>query len=878
MGLTPGARLGPYEIIAAIGAGGMGEVYRARDTRLGRTVAIKVLPAEFAADPDRRARFEREARAISALAHPHVCALYDVGREGNVDFLVMEHLEGETLAQRLARGPVPLDQALEYATQIAAGLYEAHRLGFVHRDLKPANVMLTRTGARLLDFGIARMRPASAQHGRDASTHMVTAEHTFVGTVPYVSPEQIAGGQVDTRSDLFSFGVLLFELVTGRLPFEGKTTAGTIAAIVENEPTALAAHLPTVPPALERLVEHCLIKTPETRWQSARDVELELRAIRGSGREATAVGAKPFVKRRRLLWEGVAAVALLASGLAAGMGWSRVREPVVAVPGPLVHFSVPLASGESIHEYNSSSLALSPDGSRIVYAVNKPGARGLYLRALDAPAATLVAGSEQASNPFFSPDGQWIAFESGGSLKKVRADGGTPVRITDTPYFSGGSWSDDGIVFAPSFTSGLFRVPAGGGRPSRLTTVDTANGEGAHLWPQVMPGGGVLFTIWMGTSFDEAKLAVFSPATGRYAVVMERGFHGRYASGRLLFARGSRVFSVPFDPAVPAATGEAEQIVDGVAGDANAGSVMFSVGGRGTLAYVPGTPRAVHRSLIAVDAQGTPRTISPDSRAFVSTRVSPDGRRIAIWLEEGASAAVFLKDLSRDPLTRLTYSGDDHGPVWSPDGRRIAFESGRASTHHLFVRAADGSGEDRQVTTGDRHHYLNDWSPDAQSLIYTEFHPETSADLWLVNVEGPPRPRPFRATRFAEKQAAFSPDGKWVAYVANDSDRNEVYVQAVGGSGNRTQLSSDGGDEPAWSRSGDRVFYRSGNRMMAVGITKTGEAAEGRPAVVFEGMYHSNISPNRSYDLAPDGRFIMVSMPDAASAPRQVNVVLNRLR
>jgi serine/threonine protein kinase/Tol biopolymer transport system component len=872
--LTPGVRLGPYEIVSELGSGGMGTVYRARDTRLGRTVAIKVLHADTAADPDHRARFEREARLLSSLSHPGVCAFYDIGHENGLDFLVLEYIEGETLAARLARGPLPLDAALEIGAQIAAGLHEAHRAGVIHRDLKPANVMLTRTGARLLDFGLARLRPAAASPSAATGT-VLTAEHTLAGTIPYMSPEQLLGGDVDSRSDVFSLGVVLYEALTGRRPFNGDAPTAIMAAILERNPSGLSADLPGAPPALERLIRNCLIKDPDVRWQSARDLELELSAMRRTTTAATSPH-QPAAPRR---WLTIVGLIALASVVAGGViAWSAIRKANRSeAPAPLVHFAIQLEDGESIHEHNSSSVALSADGARIAYAVNTRAGRGLYLRAFDSPSGTLVPGTDRATSPMFSPDGRWLAFESGGALKKVPLDGGAAVRLCDLPYYAGGSWGPDGIVLAPSFTSGLYRVEASGGRPTRLTTVDESNGERAHVWPQVLPDGRVLFTVWTGTSFDQARIALLTPATGRYDVVLDGGFHGRHAGNRLIFARGNQLFEAPFDPDRDTRAGAPVPLVDGVAGDDGSGVAMFAVDRRGTLAYRPGRQQPVPRSIVEVDQKGARRTVSDGSRAFVALRLSPDERRLAVWIEE-AVAALWLKDMSRDPLTRLTFSGDDHGPVWSPDGRRIAYESGRASTHRIFVRAVDVPGEDRQVTSGDHHHYLNDWSPDGASLLYTEFHPETGADLWLVNADGPPRPRPFRATPFAEKQATFSPDGRWIAYVANDSDVNEVYVQSTAGGGDRTQISSGGGDEPAWSRKGDRLYYRTGPRMMTVPVT-TGESfSAGRPEPLFEGMYHYNVSPNRTYDVTSDGRFIMVALPDPSSTPRAVNVILNRLR
>ncbi len=872
-----GARLGPYEILSAIGSGGMGDVYRARDSRLGRTVAIKVLPPAYAADPDRRARFEREARAISSLAHPHVCTLYDVGHDSGVDFIVMEHLDGESLAERLKRGPPPLDEALQYAIQIAAALYEAHRLGVVHRDLKPGNVMITRNGARLLDFGLARLRPTDEPGSAPSpeTQTVVTAPHVVLGTVSYMAPEQLRGREADSRSDIFSFGVLLFELVTGRRPFDADTGAGIMAGILEKDAPSLSVDSKSsVPAALERLVRNCLIKEPERRWQSARDLELQLSAIQE--RQSDIPAARQPAKLRTIAAVAAAAVLLGAGAVLGGLalrGW-RGQGPS---PGRSVQFHIPLAAGESIHEHNSSSVAFSADGTKIAYAVTRQDSRGGYVRSLDATTAKWIPTGDRMASPFFSPDGQWIAFESGGSLKKVELDGGTPVLLCETPYFAGGSWAPDGtIVLVPSFTGGLFRVGAAGGVPERLTQPQVP--ERGHMWPQVLPDGRILFTIWMGGSFDQAKLAIFSPASKTHKIVWEGGFHGRYSNGRLVFGRGSKLLAIPFDLAAETVTGTAESLVDGVAGDGGAGVAMFDIDAQGSLAYASGLQRPLPRTMVLVEPSGRVASTQASGRAFNSARFSPDGQRLALWIEE-ANTAIWIKHLAREPLTRLTFSGDDHGPVWSPDGQWVAFESGRESTHQIFVRAANGSGVDREITQGEFHHYLNDWSPDGRSLVYVEFHPTTGADLWIVNVEGKSEPRPFRVTPFSERYAAFSSDGRWIAYVSNETGRNEVYVQAASGSPERTQITDGGGEEPAWSRRGDLLYYRAGGGMMSVPTGVKGASFDaGRPAPLFSGLYHYNLIPSRTYDVAADGRFVLVTLPDPASAPREVSVLLNRLR
>jgi eukaryotic-like serine/threonine-protein kinase len=875
--LVPGARLGPYELLAPAGAGGMGEVYKARDTRLDRTVAIKVLPPQVARDPDLNQRFEREARMLAALSHPHICPVFDVGHQDDTAFLVMEYLDGETLAERLGHGRLPLDQALRSAIQIADALDKAHGTGIVHRDLKPGNIMLTSSGAKLLDFGLAKptRQGLGTSLSRLPTTPAMTERGTILGTFQYMAPEQLEGAEADARTDIFAFGAVVYEMLTGRKAFQGTNPISVVAAIMHAEPPPIVPIQPLAPPLLDHLVRTCLAKDPKDRWQSAADVRRQLTWIAASGAPGTAAVAQPqgrgnpwTVSTISISLAATAAVALIVGLVAGGKLFRTTSAPVVQT----AQFAIDLPAGEWIQEHASSSIAFSRDGTRLAFAANRADGRGLYMRSLQNLTPQWLAQGERPSSPFFSPDGGWIAFESGGILKRVAVDGGSPIAITDVPYFAGGTWGpDDTIVFVPSFTAGLWKISANGGRRARLTTLDQVAGERAHIWPDRLPNGNILFTIWPG-NVDESRLAVLSLATGKWKVVLHNGFHGRYAAGHLVFARGNSLFTVPFDMQRAEVTGSPKAAVDGVAGDRGNNSSLFAVSEQ-ALAYVPGMQRPIARSLVWVDPKRGEQLVTTTQRSFNAARIAPDGRRLTVWIEENTTD-ILVYDLARDAFMRLAFGGDDHGPVWSPDGKRIAFESGRASTHHLFVRAADGSGDDRQVTTGEHHQYLNDWSPDGKQLLFIEFDLDTGADLWIVDVDGNGPARPFLRTPFVEKQAVFSPSGKWVAYVSNESGLNEVYVRAFPDAGTKVQISVGGGEEPAWSRSGQTLYYRTGRRMMAVDITTRPEFTPGRARVLFEGAFYYNIVPCRTYDVAADGRFVMVSLPDAASSPRQINVKL----
>jgi hypothetical protein len=539
-----------------------------------------------------------------------------------------------------------------------------------------------------------------------------------------------------------------------------------------------------------------------------------------------------------------------------------------------VRFAVGLPPGLGLTLYNSASVALSQDGKRLAFAAQGSHENGVFIRSLDTLEAAWVPGTEGARSPFFYPGDDWIGFESGGRLQRVAPSGGASQLLGELPYPGGATAPASGapVVFVPTWTDGLFELTKSGTPSRRLTAPNHAKGEGAHIWPSSLPDGrGTLFAIWRGgRSQDEGAIAVLPPGVKEPRIVLEGGYFPKYARGQIFFVRGGDIMAAPFDLDSLSVTGRAVRVASGVLAETGSGAAQYDVSPTGTLAYAPGGARAHARRLVRVDRSGTARAVREDVRSYCSVRLSPDGRRVAFWIEE-AEAHCWTYDLARGSLSRVGTSGDDHSPVWAPDGRRIAYESGRDGIHQVFVLA---DGVEHRVTSGHYHHYLGDWSPDGRWLVYTEFHPETGADLWVVDPEGVGPARPVVRTRSSEREPAISPDNSWIAYSSDESGRFEIYAQPFPGPGERVQLSSDGGEQPAWSRDGHELFYRSGNRMMALTVRSGRHLDSGRPSVLFTGSYHDNLAPSRSYDVTPDGGFLMATEPTGDELPREIRVVL----
>ena len=881
MPLTSGARLGPYEIVAPIGAGGMGEVYRARDTRLERIVAIKILPAHLSDRPAAKERFEREAKAISSLSHPNICHLYDVGTHDGTSYLVMEYLEGETLADRLGRGPLPLEQVLKHGADICEGLDKAHRTGVVHRDLKPGNIMLTKSGAKLMDFGLAKPAGAAVAAGVSAletRSKPLTAEGTIVGTFQYMSPEQIEGREVDGQSDLFSLGAVLYEMVTGRRAFEGKSQLSVASAILEKEPEPLSAVKPMTPPALDHAIRTCLAKDPEKRWQTARDLAHALKWIAESGSHAGA-GAAPGSRRRSR--ERLVRVALaMTTAAALALGYQQAtRAPAElrvtrSYIKPMADSSFMLSDG--------AGFALSPDGRRLAFvASTRDGLSELWVRPIDSLRAEPLSGTNGATYPFWSPDSRNVAFFAAGKLKKIEVSGGPPFTLCDATDGRGGTWGRRGdILFTPSVNSGIFRVSAGGGTPSPVTKLDPARYENSHRWPWFLPDGRHFLYLAGSGVFtprenptNEIRLGSLDSSTSEILLHSHAG--ALYASGHILFLRLDTLMALPFDAERLKATGDAVAIADPVREVAIYSRGLFSASENGLLAYAEGPTRA-DRQLVWCDRSGKQVGTVSGMDAYANPRISPDGRRLLFYLDS-SGYDIWSLDLARGVKTRQTFGSVSTGgsiyAIWSPDGSRIAYQAHRNGKHAIYQKASDGSsGEEMVVEGGDRYKFPTDWSPDGKVLAYQEGRPG-GWNLWMVPMAGDRKPRLFHDVEFSEREAMFSPDGRWVAYSSNESGEPKIYVAPFPGPGGKWQISSGGGISPRWRRDGREIFYLApDSKMMAVEVAALGSSIEfGTVRTLFEARPYGVFG---RFDVSADGqRFIFPFEPGTATS--SVTLVVN---
>jgi serine/threonine protein kinase/Tol biopolymer transport system component len=893
MALASGTKLGPYEIVSPLGAGGMGEVYRAKDTRLDRTVAIKVLPSHLSSNAESRQRFEREAKAISALQHPNICTLHDIGSQDGVGFLVMEYLEGQTLADRLAKGPLPLDQVIKIGIEIAQALEKAHRQGIIHRDLKPANIMLTKSGAKLMDFGLAKPELAIAAGplapltpstptmniaSLTSASSPLTQKGSIVGTYQYLAPEVLQGAEADARSDIFGFGCVLYEMVAARQAFAGKSQLGVLTAILEKEPDQITIGQQPIPPMLDRVIRGCLAKDPADRFQSIHDVTMDLRWIADSSAAAPAKQATEFKKSWVAL---VAAAFLVFLALAAFAGyWLSNRgetEPLHAEIPPPEKFSFD-ATGDA-----GGMPVLSPQGDKIAFVAHSANNKSLWIRSLQGTAAQSLDGTQGAMHPFWSPDGKYVGFFLNGKLATIAAAGGPVSFLVDAPNARGGAWgANDTILFCPNFLGPLFRVSAQGGTPTAVTVLDKTK-HTTHRWPWFLPDGKhFLFLAASHTAADSAQNGIYfgsvdSPDTH---MVVTTDSAGQFASGNLLYHANTALVAQPFDPQSGKLSGSPVPLVSNIRFDVGVWRSIFSTSQNGRLLYQAGNAAAARTSLVWFDRSGQKlNTFDVHENSIVDVRLSPDGKRVAFVTGSPASA-VWSLDLERNTKTRITFDQQTvHQPSWSPDGSQVVFVAGLpqgGSNLDIRIKASDGSGPEKNMSAEPHAYHYPGWSPDGRYLTYLWGKGEKMVSLWIMPLAG--NSQPVAIVQPPSDQSniynyRISPDGRFVAYVSDESGSNELYITTFPAAKGKWRVSTDVGAFPTWGPNGKEIFFKAlGDDLFACTVTAKGSEVEvGAPRHLFHASMPGVGMP---YDVSADGKRFLVNLGEEET-PAPLELELN---
>lgn len=889
MKITEGTKLGRYEIRSKIGEGGMGEVYRAFDPKIGREVAIKVLPEALTNDRERLARFEQEAQAAGSLNHPNILSIFDIDTHEDAPYLVSELLDGVTLREKLDDGPVSQRISVQYAEHIANGLAAAHEKGIIHRDLKPENIFITNDERmKILDFGLAKLTQVGGNDNvsADAPTRKIKTDPGMVmGTIGYMSPEQVRGVAVDHRSDLFSLGTILYEMLTGTPAFRGETGIETLNAILKEDPPEFAAvSARSVTPSLESVVRHCLEKRPERRFQSASDVAFALGALSGSsGSAPTVIAHIPARKfdRERLPWIA-AAVFLLASLALLPFAIGYLNQPK-RESSAVVRYDVSAPAKTALNLIRWPSVAISPDGSALAFVASSDGISRLYVRRRDDPEVKLLPGTEGASGPSFSPDGKWLAFVSDFTLKKASLDGSVTalVKGNDT---RGLSWAgNDSIIYTPHVSESLYQISANGGEPRQVSKLDESKRERTHRWPQVLPGAkAVLFTVGTLNSpddYESSNIEAVVLATGERRVLLQGASMARYSpTGHLVFARGGSLFAVGFDPDTLTTHGTPFTVLQGVAGDQTTGMAHFSISDDGTLAYIPGSPGANLRQLVWADRGGNSQPVNIQAAQYNDIRVSPDGSRVALLIGSSGSGDVWVYDIARETSTRLTFDTVNASPVWSSDSKSVFYTAidpaGTKST--VLRKPADGSREAEVVASLASTAYIKAIQPDGSTAIIDYQVNTNRGNIVQLRLEQEGQMSPMVSTQFHEYGAALSPDGRWMAYQSNESGRPEIYVRDLSEAGGRWQISTAGGEEPRWSPDARELYFRNNDLFMSVAIQNHPAFQAATPENLFGGIYNLRSNTSVSYDVDPKGnRFLMIRPAGDITAPAQVRVVLN---
>ncbi len=854
-----------YKILEKLGEGGMGVVYKAEDTKLKRIVALKFLSA-IALGGEEKSRFLREAQAAAALNHPNICTIYAIDEVDGQMFIAMEFIEGQSVLEKIVgahgRVPLPIDEAIKFAMQVADGLQAAHEKGITHRDIKSANVMITeKSQVKIMDFGLAKL----ARGGT-----MLTKEGMTLGTAAYMSPEQARGEVVDHRTDIWSLGVVLYEMISGRLPFQGEYESAMMYSILNEEPEPLTSLRSNVPMELERVVAKMLAKNPTARYQHVDELPVDLKSIdlsaTGTSRISMAKVTRQPEKQsafwpRAIPW-GIAI--LFAAALIAILVLQR------STPAPMKRWNINLPESAPIAPIGSAplgigrpALALSPDGANLVYVADLAGRTQLYRRPMDQFEAVPIPGTDGAYHPFFSPDGQWIGFFAGNEMKKVSILGGGPVLLCEVTNHRGASWGPDGrIIFSHHQGNTLSWISASGGAPQVLVEK-----QPIYSWPEILPGGKAVLV----SDFLDLGISIILLGTGEKKTLLDRGNNPRYIStGHLVYAQSGKLEAVPFDLDKLKVTGSPVPVLDNVRMEAMMGATQYAISNDGALIYLPGVFQGESK-LIWLDRKGHAEELQFPAETYGAFQLSPDGKRLAIQVQN-TKQEVWIFDLLRGSRSKLTIEGNNRIPVWTPDGRWVTFSSDRAGAYNIFMQSADGSGEIKQLTKSDTSHSPNSWSPDGKLLAFVER--TLSLDIYLLSMNGESKKHPFATNRFYEAGASFSPDGRLITYTSDEQGQYEVYVQPYPQTGERWQISTEGGEEPVWSRSSHELFYRNGSKWMAVSYSTNPKFSAELPKLLFEGDY-LNV-PGPSYDVSPDGRrFLLLKSSEEPSRQTQLNVVTN---
>ncbi len=862
-----GRTIGNFEIIEMIGRGGMGIVYLAHDTKLDRSVAIKCMPAELQANSTARMRFMREAKLLASLNHPNIAVIHDIiEQEAGSGYLVLEYIPGQTLTERIAQKPVKLEEALSIGRQIAEALLGAYEQGVAHRDLKPGNIKITPEGrVKVLDFGLAKA--IGPQDEKPQST--ITQPGRIVGTPAYMSPEQARGNPTDHRTDIWSFGCVMYEMLTGRLPFEGDTATDTVARVLEREPDWQALP-PETPANIRVLLRRCLEKDPRRRLQHIGDAGIEISETLTDSASAGVITAPlPAVaptwgRRRRIAAiAGVVFVAVAASLVT----WSLMRP----TPLPLSRFPISLPQNQMLNG-EMPMMAVSPDGKRLVYL----SSGRLFLREVDQVEGRELPAAKATFSVFFSADGQSIGFGAGGKLKTLSLKGGRPKTLCDASVMLGGCWGPDGVIyFSPATSTGLWKISANGGVPEVVTTPDREKGELGHWWPEVLPGGkAVLFTIWK-TALNDARVAVLSLKTGQWRTLLVGGSHARYApTGHLLYGQSGTLMAAPFDLKQLKVGEPRRPVVEGLKQHPDSGHAPFCFSRDGLLYYVQGGEWLARRQLVWVNRRGEEVEPLPlPSGAYRHARLSPDGNRLAFTKFEGGAFNIWVYDLPSGPATQLTFESNNFLPLWTPDGERLTFTSGRAGPFNAYWVPVDRSGAEEPLLTEPLEQVATSWSPDGKLLLYNEINPDTGWHIGLLSTEDGNTPQPLLHESWSGRSGVFSPDGHWIAYQSGREGRSEIYVSPYPGRGGQ-KISTEGGNNPVWSGDGTELFYLRGDKMIAVSIETEPQFRVTGSEVLFEEKYLKDF--RRNYDVSGDGqRFLMVKESEEQPGASQLVVVLN---